>query len=249
MNSYPTFKGRMIKHKRFGDIEPMAKTKKDQVQDKQIKSLKKKVKKIEYNEETLFNDSAQASVNIVETGALVGLGFIPGLIQQGDGDSQRTGDQISTTSLLFRGTISSATAKLTPSFVRMIVFWDSQANGAAPSVSGTANSLMLGSATVPGHLDFRNQDTIKRFSILYDKTYVLQPQQYLTDTAGTITANEVVSKYISKRIKLGRKIYYSGSTGAAADLVSNNICIAFISDNTTNPPILSYNCRLYYKDT
>lgn len=225
-------------------------TKKDQIQDKQIMNIKKKIKKIEYNEEVLYVDvSSIGAVAIPETGLQLAGGGIAQAIERGDDPDQRQGNEITTTSLLFKANIQSNTAKLTPSRVRCVVYWDSQANGAVNVTSGTANSLMEASGSVDGTLDMRNQETIDRFTILMDKVYTLNPQLELTTTAGTVTANQPVSINISKRFRLGRKIQYSGSGNGIVDLVKNNICVVLISDSNTNPPTCTSALRLYFKDT
>lgn len=229
---------------------PPSGTKKDQMQDKQISNIKKKIKKIEYNEEVKYVDvSSLGAVPIPETGLQLSAGGIAQAIERGDDPDQRDGNEIVTTSLLFKADIRTNTAKLTPSRVRCVVYWDSQANGAVNVTSGTANSLMEASGLVDGTLDMRNQETIDRFTILMDKVYTLNPQLELTTTAGTVTANQPVSLSISKRFRLGRKIQYSGTGNGMADLVKNNICVVLISDSNTNPPTCSSILRLYFKDT
>lgn len=237
---------------KFPRKQPMslATNKKDMQQDKQIQNLKKKVKKIEYNEEVKYFDFGALNNAIVETGTQLAGGGIAYAIVQGDGSTSRDGNEIITTSMLIRANITADVDKLSASFVRMVVYWDSQANGAINSTAGAegSNSLMLASALVPGHLDFRNQATIDRFTILYDKVFTLNPQVVLTTAAGITTQNIPVELFISKRFKLGRKIQYDANTGTVTDLVKNNICVTFISDNSTDPPLIDYNMRLYFKD-
>lgn len=228
--------------------EPVAKTKKDQVQDKKIKNLNKKIKKIEFLDETKFVDTA-AIVTIPETGRLVST--LNYGILQGDGASTRDGNQVNTSSLIIRAVFATDVDKVSPSRVRMIVFWDKQCNGADATVSAGAGStvaLMTASATVDGTLDHRNQLTIRRYDIIYDKVWTLNPQLKLTEAAGTVTDNQIISMHISKRFKLGRRLYYSASAGAITDIVSNSINVVFISDNDAEPPTVNYNMRLYYKD-
>lgn len=221
-------------------------TKKDQAQDKQIMNLGRRIKKIEFDNEVKYYDFAVQDQDMLEVGWLNNA-LCYGVLQ-GDAFNQREGNEIITTSLLIRGTILTDGLALAPSFVRMIVFWDKQTNNGAPTISGAANSLMSGSPTVGGHLDWRNQDTISRFDIISDKTYTLNPQVIKTLTASDVTANQPVSVAFSKRVRLGRKIKYLSSTGSAGDLVSNNIAVAFIGDSDTNPAQLDCNFRLYFKD-
>lgn len=59
---------------------------------------------------------------------------------------------------------------------------------------------MLASATVTGTYDFRNQITIDRYKILYDKTWTLNPQLKLTEAAGTVTDNQPIAKNIENTL-------------------------------------------------
>lgn len=224
---------------------PLKGTRKDSQQDKQIKRLEKKVNRVLYLEEVKYFDYAGAATAIPETGLLLNdMNFI----QTGDTASSRDGNQIYATSLQIRAQIQTDQDIVVPQRVRMIVFWDNQSNGADASISGGVQSLMLASATVTGTYDFRNQITIDRYKILYDKTWTLNPQLKLTEAAGTVADNQPIAKNIEKYFKLGRVIDYSASTGAIVDLVKNTINVVFISDVGADQPTVTWNIRLLFKD-
>lgn len=239
-----------VRHTPF-TAEPQG-TKKDMIQDKQIKNLKKKVKKIELDEEVKWVDVGASALAVPEAGVNLASGGIAFLVTQAAvaNENSRIGDSITTTSLLFRAQIYSALTDIQfGAPVRIIVFWDKQANGAVASISGTQNSLMQASGSVLGQLDHRNQKTIDRFDIIWDKTFNITPRTVHTVVAGVTTELTQTSLYISKRFKLGRKIRYTGNAGAITDIAGNNICVCAISSGATPvEPNINYNMRLYFKD-
>lgn len=233
--------------------DPIAHTKKDQVQDKQIVSLKKKVKKIQYDEDVKFIDYGAAATAVLETGVNLAGGGIAFGITQGDTDVTRDGDSIIATSLILRAQLYSDVDRIAfGNFVRVIVYWDKQPNGAVATVSGAAGSqsLMLASGAVPGHLDHRNQLTINRFDIIWDKTFCWNANtvQSFTPATGATTGLTQTSIAFQKRFKLNRKIRYLASAGAITDMIGNNLCVSVIGNSDTDPALISYNMRLYYKD-
>lgn len=240
-----------IRHTPFKDIENSG-SKVDRIQNKQIVNLKKKVRKIERDREVKWFDYGASAVAVTEAGVNLAAGGIAfGIIQAAvANENSRIGDSITTTSLLLKMQIYNDSADLEfGSPCRVVVFWDSQANGAVPSISGTANSLMEASGVVLGHLDHRKQNTIDRFDILMDKVYNINPKTVSTFNVATgattgLTSNAI---YINKRFKLGRKIKYSGNAGAITDLAGNNICVAVISA-AASQTLVSYNMRLHFKD-
>lgn len=217
----------------------------NQRQDKEIANLRKEMRKKLFLEEVKFFDFAGATNVIPETGLLLN---DHNFIQTGDTASSRDGNQIKATSLMIRAQLLSDQDLVVPQRVRMVVFWDTQTNGADCSLSGLTSSLMDASATVTGTFDFRNQRTIDRFKIIFDKVYTINPQLKLTEAAGTVTDNQPKAVSIVKYFKLGRVIDYTASTGAITDLMKNTINVAFFSDVAADQPTVSFNIRLNFKD-
>jgi len=226
-------------------VAPKPKLNVNQRQDKQIANLSKKMNRKLMLEEVKWFDYAESASNINETGLLINE---HNFITTGDTSNSRDGDQIKATSLMVRAQIISDRDLVIPQRVRMIVFWDTQTNGANTSISGLVTSLMNASGTLTGTYDFRNQRTIDRYKILYDKVYTMNPQLKLTEVAGTVTDNQPKAINIVKYFKLGRVIDYTASTGAITDLMKNSINVAFISDVVADQPNLNVNIRLNFKD-
>lgn len=86
-----------------------------------------------------------------------------------------------------------------------------------------------------------NIDNRKRFKVLYDKTFVLQPH----------TATQATQKiiHINKRYKNGiEQIYNTGTAGTNADINVGAYYILFQTADNTTPPFLWYNWEQEYED-
>jgi len=226
-------------------VAPKMKLSTNQRQDKEIANIKKTLKSKLFLEEVKWIDYAGSANVIPETGLLLN---DHNFVIAGDTASDRDGNQIKATSLMIRAQLLSDQDLVIPQRVRMVVFWDTQTNGADASISGTVTSLMNASGTVTGTYDFRNQRTIDRYKILFDKVYTINPQLKLTEVGGTVTDNQPKAINIVKYFKLGRVIDYTASTGAITDLMKNSINVAFISDVGADQPTVNFNIRMNFKD-
>lgn len=109
--------------------------------------------------------------------------------------------------------------------VRVIVYHDKQCNGG----NATA-ALLLSSAAAVDYLSFRNLDNTERFRTLMDKMHNMTS----SGAAGDGTTNDFVgiSRSYSFNKSCNIPILYDASTGAVTDLVSSNIGILVIAENT-----------------
>jgi len=207
------------------------------------KSLNQKIHKIQNMIELKKNDAALALTQI-GTGGTVFQDFC--FLGQGTGEVGRIGTQISPTSLQFRCSITASSAVLNATRVRMIVFWDRQPNGAAPTIFDSGISGLLDQSTITNDIQTPyNYDMIKRFTVLYDKVITLNPQ--VLASGGTTVLP--MGKFLKKKIKLSRQIKYNGSGTSIAALNTNALCIAWMCDQAgaTNASV-ECSARLYYKD-
>lgn len=214
------------------------------------KTLAKKVKHIENDlMELKYFDYSFGPTNVTNTGVILE-GHM--LIMQGDTASTRTGNKINPTSLQLRCGLNTIDATLIPVKVRMIAYWDRQANGAS-SVLANINNGVLDNTTISSIVYApRNLNTVDRYTIVYDKVFVFNPTAWTSYTSGTPNAVDTafpIEKYISKAFKLGRQVRYDTNTGAVADLVSNAFYIAFASDVAADYPVIEGGIRLYFRDS
>lgn len=218
-----------------------------------LKKVDKKVKRIQRNVELKYFDLGQEQA-ITQ----LGVGFLLNPIVVGDTARTRTGDEVQNTSLQIRGRFYTDSLNLAPSLVRMVVYWDRQANGtdsvlaASPvdPLSVLDNTTPL-AATVEALFSPIMYPNLHRYTVLFDKTYTLTPQQWLVASNGapsTVTANEQIFRAFSKRIRLGRNTKYLSAAGADNSISSNALWVAFMCDAAANPPTVEFCSRIYFKD-
>ncbi len=146
-------------------------------------------------------------------------------IPQGTTESTRIGRKCTITNIYIRLNvefIANAQSDLTAAnfaheTIRLMLFWDKQANGAAATSTDILETNFWSS--------FRNLANNKRFNILFDKTYVYNAGAI---AAGNGTAND--SQVIIKdyNIRISKKVFipieYLLTTGAlVSNIASNNV--------------------------
>lgn len=211
--------------------EPLPKTVKDAVQDKKIANVQKSVRAINRKQELKFFD--------VFANTTAGTAFTFASLctpTQGDTELQREGNEIHPTSIQWRGRLTVAAAATFSPIVRMIIAWDQQPNGAVPATADLVDAATI----TPLISSPYNHDSNKRFKILYDRRYVIEGQPALTS---------LNSKLIQGKIKLSRVMKFNDvNGGTVADIITNNLFIAFVSNDNTNQPLFIVGFRTYYKD-
>jgi len=218
---------------------------KSKAKTKESKNLDKRIKKIEHGRELKYvNQSTTVPPTddpISQSGTLYYL--CPSVI--GDNNYQRNGTEILATSLRIRGHIHPTTPGV-PTEVRIIVFWDKQANGSVPPIFMSTNFNALlddsTSAAVNGmHCPINLNALKERYKILWDKMYVMRTYN---DT-NTSTDAIVIDKYI----KLNRKIIYNlNSAGTSGDCLTNALWMLTIGNLTLNRPNYFFISQLRFKD-
>jgi len=134
-------------------------------------------------------------------------------------------------SLLGRATVNSSVT--TFSVVRVILFRDMEGQGTAPTAADLLETV--GSSAGPRQpYDWLNR---KRFSILADWFIPL------TALSGGSSIREM-----SFSQELTKHVLYRGTTAAAASDGEGTIYVCSISDEATNTPNVSLNCRITYTD-
>ncbi len=113
-----------------------------------------------------------------------------------------------------------------PDNVRMIMYLDKQANGAAATAA-----LILETAGVGSDIHaFRNLANSGRFRILCDKNINLNYGGLASDNAGVVSQAMVLrTGEIHKKVDL--PLEFNGTTGVIAEVRSNNVGILFIGVN------------------
>lgn len=174
-------------------------------------------------------------------------------IAQGDTASTRTGSIINPTSVQVRMAIQTDIDQNSDSRVRAILFWDRQANNAAPTLTGVSASLSLldTSVVTDTTLSPINFNNIERYHVLWDKLFVFNPLTNLTVVAGATT--QVVQQEQIKVLyrKLGRMVKYNGTGATIASLGTNSLFMAYFTDVAVaaNQPSVIAGYRVYFRDS
>lgn len=213
-----------------------------------ISTLNKKIKRIEDTRELKYHDTVLTNNNVSNTGTLTLLNGIA----TGDQQFNRTGAEIQSTSIQIRGWLLSNSLEETGLVYRMIIFWDRQANGAAPTVVstgvGTPGLLFANSGGESVNLPFM-YETNDRFRVLYDKRFVINPRLVGNVVAGDTTAVGAMRLPFKKKIKLNRRVKYDDINGIIDDINTNSLWVTFLSnDQADNLPTVTFNARFYFKD-
>ncbi len=171
--------------------------------------------------EVKFHDVDVDDATIAAGGTIVASSLVQ--IAQGVGESQRIGRRCTITSLGLRYRIvSAATAGaslLGSDVVRVLVYLDKQANGAAAAVTDILESAEFHS--------FNNLANKDRFRTLHDKVYALNAQAGAGD--GTTNDAAGVNEYAEFYTKMNVVIEYNSTAGAVSEIRSNNIGILLLS--------------------
>jgi len=173
--------------------------------------------------ETKFNDSTfnqgttNAQVLLTLTGAVNGTSFC--LIPQGTTQNTRIGNKITLKNIRIKGHMVLATNNLTGDRVRVVLFKDKQANGAAAGATDLFETSTLNS--------FQNMDNTERFEVVKERWYDMNPG---TGT-GTAGANSLAYyKGFKINHKANCRIDYSSTAGAITELKSVNYGLFICSD-------------------
>ena len=192
--------------------------------------------------ERKFYDTSYAAATIPVTGSITSNTVCD--VAAGTGESQRVGRKICVKQLIIKGYafLPDATDKQnTADFVKIVVYGDKQANGAAATIAN-----LLSSADV---LSFNNLDNSMRFKTLASKIVTLHASgvghgESSTPASSTQTGRGL--RHFVINIPLNAIIEFSGTGGGVADLTSNNIGIYAITQ--AGDIQLEYKVRIRYTD-
>lgn len=238
--------GKRFKKKKDRTI---ARTRKDKKQDERLNKLDKKISRVLNDSDLKYNDVYFAEAGVGTTPEFTLLNGIA----NGVTDDDRLGDKIRMTSLQFRMTIRNNIDASLINQVRIMVVRDRQANGTVPTYANSPSSglAILNNAVITAqqYAPYMHEAS-NRFKIYYDKTVVLNPMyvEEFNVSTGETTAVGEVEVYLSRYIKLGTIVKYSGTTVTSSSIATNSLWMVIVSNNNTNSPLITWGARVYYKD-
>lgn len=187
--------------------------------------------------ELKYKDTAQAFTAPGTTGAITSSTLCS--MVEGNTDQTRIGNKITVKSVMIRGRARMASTNNvanTADTMRIIVYIDRQANGAAATVTDILASADWRS--------FNNLDNTDRFYTLCEETICMQigggvpSVGYLFGVAN--------SEFFLKKTKLNLDVKYKGNAGTIADIASANIGVLAITAGGFAD--LEYIARIKYTD-
>jgi len=183
--------------------------------------------------ELKFVDTTLAGTNFPTAGVIAYSSL--NVVAQGAAQNQRVGRQITIKALQIQGRATANASITTPSIGRMIVYLDTQTNGAAATVG-----QILASASYSSYM---NLEYTPRFRIIYDKRFEFNPT--VADGVAFIGQNYSVNLYKKCNIKID----YDNTldTGVIATQRTNNIGVLLIGSSNDQ---VSFNgtCRIRFAD-
>jgi len=210
---------------------------KPQRKQPKLKTLERRVRKLEHSEELKYKDVYSTTLPTTTFQFLS-----MNLIGQGDDAfNNRIGEEISAKYLNMKlrfihpaGTTSDA--------IRCVVFWDKQANGAAPDAltSTNAATAVWDNTTVSGGSTIvpYNYRAKQRYKVLYDRIITLEPESSTTEKV----------RFVRHNFRLnGAKIKYSDSGTTQASITSRNLIFAY-SCISGSGVTCALSFRLWYTD-
>lgn len=170
--------------------------------------------------DTELNDSAMINGDLV-------LGPSLNLIPQNATESGRIGRACWIRHLSYRYSLRvqplTDTTPQPSTQVRLILYFDCQANGAAAT---TEDILESASDT----LSYRNRANLGRFQILMDRNYIIGYKSGGGGTAANTYCGDGIIGEFSKEMSF--PVYFSSTTGAISEVQSNNLGILYIADGS-----------------
>ncbi len=158
-----------------------------------------------------------------------GIVIEPCLMTQGDAQGERIGDSITLTSLYFRLQAIFNSGGTSHQEIRIMVVLDKQCNGAQYTTAELLNHIAASLVCEAP----RNQEGYDRFSVLYDKKGSVD-QYHLTKWFGG-----------HWRFR-NTEIRYESNLGTIADLVSKNLTVLMLTDESVNQPTVRFHLQMKY---
>ncbi len=189
--------------------------------------------------ELKFHDVALTDAVVATAGAIT---ETINIIPQGVTESQRIGRKCTIRSIhwTYQVSMPEQDAVMTPAggdTLRIILYLDKQCNGE------TATALLL--LETDNVRSFRNLSNSGRFNFLYDKIHNTQYMGLASDGAAVVSQASTISTYRFNK-KCDIPIEFNSTTGAIAEIRSNNLGVMLISNQ--NVVGFSSQFRLRFSD-
>jgi len=161
---------------------------------------------------------------------------------------QRVGRKVIMKSMLFRITIFNDPTKQDPqgTAIRIILFYDTQTNGSAPTVANVLGNMQATpyTPTVVSPMNLNNRD---RFKILKDWVVGCPAAAYGPTPTFSLVGGSPDTKYRSCYKKLNHDVIFQSGSNGVADIASGAIWCLIIAD-VADAKKVDFNCRIRFSD-
>lgn len=180
-------------------------------------------------------DVAATNYNADTTGSIT---LING-IAEGTGLSQRIGRIVNWTSVQIRGILQPVDGQTDATYCRVLVVWDSDPNGAAPTMTDIF--------TASTSLSYNNLNNRDRFRIIADESHAIGGTR---DASGTAIAQSPTVMTIDRYVSLPKlQTVFQGALGPIANIQHGAMWLVTIGDRAVgNGGTFSLACRTRYVD-
>lgn len=173
----------------------------------------------------------------VTTSVLYSQVFLP---VPGTGTSSRYGDRTSINSIYGSLIVSPGVSQLQTTFIRVMLFWDNQPNGANPT-----SPQPLGASTV---VAFPNADFRYRFKMLRDFVFPVAKLGSAPEGLSGDNSRCYMQKFYINKCDLVSQ--FTAGAGAITDVATGALVVGVVSDTsltTNNTPNVSFNIRANFR--
>lgn len=179
-------------------------------------------------------DILQAVYSVENTGTVLRL--LNGCVA-GSQNFNRIGRKINLKSLQIHGYFQATAVATANVKARMLIVFDKQSNGAAPTYANIITSQDITGATSSTVTDMINLDNRDRFEIIRDENIVIAP--YNTTATQSVAGTPTIVP-IDRYIKLGNRetVYNAGTAGTVGDIQSGALYVFFIASQPNATGVL-----------
>lgn len=168
-------------------------------------------------------DINAASYAVENTGTIMAL--LNGCVA-GSQNFNRIGRKICLKSLQIRGVWQAGAATVNDTAVRMLIVYDKQPNGAAPTFANVISSQNIAGTVSSLVYDMVNLDNRDRFEIIRDQMHVIQAGDI---SSGYFGSPSIVN--VDHYVKLGSRetVFNAGAAGTVGDIATGSLYVMFIA--------------------
>jgi len=172
--------------------------------------------------ELKFHDGSISVAPVTSTGTIAEDSLLT--IASGTGESERVGRKLSILRIRMRYLIemnAQSAAAAAAEAIRVIVYLDKQANGAAATVADIMEADDLKS--------YENRTNRDRFELLYDRQHVIETSGAVLTTSTVALSQGFVDLQAGKHF-LPIPVEYSSTSGVITEMTSKNVGVLLLAD-------------------